>query len=250
MESFDSKLCMLRQKFNEVTRYPHLAENALRDLYEELVSSNGEMLDHEGKMLVHSLANEGVISSIVEVMSRPRVTPRLVYRALGVLTLFAQEEARIVESEGGFHAIVSALRNFPDTDFVQEAALVALVECGRCSEQYRSNVQDVLGIIAQAMEAHKHSPRIFYLACTAIRIASQSGIMLDDELANRIYGNILDGIILFPGDQRAQNAGREVLSLWVGFKNALDMIQLRASALLKMADILHQASGIRRPVQN
>mmetsp|Transcript_74478 Transcript_74478/g.112223 ORF Transcript_74478/g.112223 Transcript_74478/m.112223 type:complete len:251 (+) Transcript_74478:39-791(+) len=250
METFDSKLWMLRQKFDEVARYPHLAENALRDLYQELVSSSGEMLDHEGKMLVHSLANEGAIKSIVEVMLRPCVTPTLVYRALGVLTLFAQEEARIVESEGGFHAIVSALRNFPDADFVQEAAIVALVECGRSSEQYRSNVQEVLGIIAQTMEAHKHSPRIFYLSCTAIRIASQSGIMLDDNLANRIYGNLLDGIILFPGDEIVQNAGREVLSLWVGFENALDMIQLRASALVAMADILHQASGIRRPIQN
>jgi hypothetical protein len=250
MDSFDSKLWMLRQKVNVIQRYPRRAEKALCDLYQALESPSGEMLDHEGKMLVHILANEGVITSIVEVMSRPRVTPRLVYRALGVLTLFAQEEAREVESEGGFHAIVSALRNFPEKEFVQEAAIVALVECGRRSEQYRSNVQDVLEVVVLAMENHKHSPKIFYLACSAIRIVSQSGIVLGDELANRIYGNLLDGIVLFPEDQKAQNSGREVLGLWVGFENALDMIQLRASALLAMADVLHKATGISRPAQN
>ena len=56
--SFDAKMNLLREKLQQIQdpRYDRSAEDALSDMYYELVANNGEMLDSEGKLLLEEIA--------------------------------------------------------------------------------------------------------------------------------------------------------------------------------------------------
>jgi hypothetical protein len=220
------------------------AEEALRLLYQELVAADGAMLDWEGKIMVRQLTTEGAVETILEAMKGRLATAQLIYRAFGALTLFSQVEASLVAQKGGFDAIVLCLRHFQSIEYVQQAGIVALIELGRCTAHCHTNAHEIVETVVQAMEIHKHSPKIYYLACNAMRISCEVGLTLEDDMALRVHGNLMDGIVLFLSDEQAQSAGREVLGLWVGNECAISMIELRVLTLCTMERILRQAMGM------
>jgi hypothetical protein len=272
----ETKKLLLRRLLLEIQcpRYSQNTEDALRNMYQELVAAHGAMLDLEGKELVRYLIHqEGAIDTILQVIRCQRDTtpsppqlipgafgvltlfaqeepspPQLIPSAFGILTLFAQEEPTLVAEKGGFDAILDGMQRCQvSSEHVQQTGIVALVELSRRTRSFfQTNPRAIVGAVVHAMEHYKYSPKLYYLACNAMRIACEFGVILEDDMALRVHGNLMDGILLFPGDMQAQQSGRQVLGLWVGWDRAIHMIEHRAEALCTLERILREVIMMRR----
>ena len=242
--TFESKLKTSRTLLQNIRFQQWNSESALHQLYAVLASTDGELLDYDGRMLVRTLSDEGAIDTIIEALSRTGTGPTFAHRGCAVLTLFAQEEAALVVERGGFHAIIRTMRNYEESEHVQQACVVALVELARINGKRDQNASIVIDNVVQSMEHHKYSPTLFYVACKALKISCLLGIHVEDDLARRAQKSILDGIILFPSNPRCQTTGRDVLSAWVGEALASDQIQQTALALVTACTILRRAMGL------
>jgi hypothetical protein len=241
---------ILRKTLVEIRfpRHPDHAEQSMRQLYNTLASSHGDILDHEGRMLVHTLADEGAIETIVEASLRPQSSssrhgPLFCHFACAALTLFAQEEATLVAERGGYEVIVHAMTSHRDKQAVQEACLVALVELARSTTRREENSKaiPVVGHVVQAVESFKDSGTIYYLACKAFRVSCLAGVTVDDDLARRAQQCMVEGIIIFSGDERCASTGRNALEIWVGEDLATRMISETALTLITAESILLRA---------
>jgi len=249
--SFDAKMNLLREKLQQIQdpRYDRSAEDALSDMYYELVANNGEMLDSEGKLLVRYLAMDevGGIDTLQQaMMTRQRydgTNPGFFFGAFRVLTLFAHEESTLVAQKGGFDAILHGMDLCSSNNSVQQAGIVALVELSRKTRQCQTNPRTIIIAVVQAMEKFKESPTIFDLACKAMRLSCEMGVVLEDDIALRVHDSLMDGLMLFPLNEQAQHSGREVLGMWVGYDKAITMVEHRAETLCTLERILRTASA-------
>ena len=190
------------------------------------------------------MLSEGAIDTIVEASLRAAGQGAIFcHHACAVLTLFAQEEATLVAEKGGYDVIVHAMTSHHDKEVVQEACLVALVELARSTTRREENSKaiPVVGHVVRAMETFKCSGTIYYLACKALRVSCLAGVTVDDDLARRAQQNIVEGIIIFSGEERCSLTGRNALEIWVGEALATRMISETALTLITAESILLRA---------